>query len=483
MIITRGTTLTASNDMCLIPGSKVVIDEDATVNLGGNVYVYDLDDWNGFAYTYQRICYPFRPTSHYTQTSDWTKKDNMEDAKILVNGKLNITGNLYTTNGGADICSSNYGEIYLSKITKPSTTYQASNDLGSKKGISVNAAQLHNGDGSYVKTAEAASGTTYYYDPNGGKWATTEPASPSFSQSGNHVKLDKSYLLTSGVSDKFANNLKNFATGKNVLSADLTNATGTFDVAAMRKAIGATDDNNVLLYAPSNEAKANNVIVNGTAANLVIADKQPIDVPTAFTATKVSYNRATSNYKWGTICLPFALTSNDNIQYYELESVKGNTMTLTKVDKVEANQPAIYSLTNNGSNLSIGGDNVAVAAKVTNDVNKGTFTLKGVQTEVKKLDANSTNYYYIAQDKFWQPTTNSVIVRPQRAYFETTASSTSAKVLSIVDGETTGISSAETSEPTIVGIYTVGGTKIDNLEKGINIVKMSDGTTKKIILK
>lgn len=357
--------------------------------------------------------------------------------------------------------------------------------------IPFTAAQLHNADGTYVKTAGAAAGTTYYYDPNEGTWATTEPAAPTFSISGTKVNLDKTYLLTNGVSEKFANNLKDYAKGKNVLSADLTNATGTFDVTAMRSAIGATDGNNVLLYAPNtvNVGDANNVIVNGTAANLVITDKQPIDVPTAFKATKVSYSRANTknsgDKQWGTICLPFALKSGNGIQYYELSEIDGNTMKVTEVTEVPANQPAIYSVAT-GASIEIGGEQVQIATTSEGKypLTDGKLVLYGVQTAPITLKTDITpSPYYIAQNKFWQPTKNNVTVSPQRAYFISNDKAT-AKVLSIVeDGETTGISSAETSEPTIVGIYTVGGTKTDNLEKGINIVKMSDGTTKKIILK
>lgn len=490
-------TLTVPDDIALLPGSKVTLDEGvtATVSKGVNVYVYDLANWGPYAYGSNRKVYPFRPSrfkkyeqgDNQTKPEDVASKTGLADARIVVNGTLDVKGNVYTTEAGADICSNGYGQVKFTAAPSASTTTYQVSGLSSEVSINATAPQLHNADGSYVATSGTAANTTYYYDPNVGTWATTEPAAPSFSydETKHQVKLDKSYLITSKVAETFKNNLSSAKGNNTVLSADLTNATGTFDVAAMRSAIGATDGNNVLLYAPSTASadNINNVIVDGTAANLVITDKQPIDVPTAFTATKVSYSREASKYKWGTVCLPFALTSNDNIQYYQLESVEGNTMTLTKVDKVKANQPAIYFLTK--GQLSVEGKDVAIVAKATNDVTTGTYILKGVQSEVKKLDAKSTNYYYIAQDKFWQPTTNEVKVRPQRAYFETTANSASAKVLNIgvSDGEATGISTAESTEPTVVGIFTLGGAKLNTLEKGVNIVKMSDGTTRKVIVR
>ena len=33
------------------------------------------------------------------------------------------------------------------------------------------------------------------------------------------------------------------------------------------------------------------------------------------------------------------------------------------------------------------------------------------------------------------------------------------------------------------GIYTINGVKINSLQKGINIIKMADGTTRKVVIK
>lgn len=482
-------TFTAPYDLALLPCSKVLVEEGASANLNANLYAYDLDDWDAYSYTYQRVCYPFRPTAHYTPTTDWTKKTGMTDAKLQVDGTVNVSGSMYTTTNGADICSTGYGQIKLTKApTATATTYQVKG-TDTETEVSVTAAQLHNADGSYVATSGATANAIYYYDPNEGKWATTEPAAPSFSLSKTQVKLDKAYLLTKGVTAKFAQNLKSFAKDKTVLSADLTKATGSFDVSAMRTAIGATDDNNVLLYAPATATadNINNVVIDGKCANFVITDKQPIDVPTAFMATNVSYSREMSPYKWGTICLPFELTSGNDIQYYELENIKGSQMTFTPVPTVEANTPAVYSI--EGSDVNIKSSNVTIAKSGSTELSSDDFTLVGVQTENKTLPvSNKSPYYYIAQDKFWQPTKNAVTVRPQRAYFKTKGSESLAKVFSIgiaEDGGTTGIDSTpwDGNEPTVVGIYTVDGMRLNSLQPGINILKMSDGTTKKVIIK
>lgn len=45
------------------------------------------------------------------------------------------------------------------------------------------------------------------------------------------------------------------------------------------------------------------------------------------------------------------------------------------------------------------------------------------------------------------------------------------------------ITEIETMQPTVTGIYTIGGCKTDTPTRGINIVKMSDGTARKILVK
>ena len=52
-------------------------------------------------------------------------------------------------------------------------------------------------------------------------------------------------------------------------------------------------------------------------------------------------------------------------------------------------------------------------------------------------------------------------------------------------GVATGIENIE-NRPAVnaaEGIYTINGVKINSLQKGINIIKMADGTTRKVVIK
>ena len=81
-----------------------------------------------------------------------------------VNGSVTAIGAIYTTKGGADICSSNGTGVYNQQGTpgKEDTTYQYN---ANKKAVTIpiTAAKLHNADGSYTETATANAGDVINY--------------------------------------------------------------------------------------------------------------------------------------------------------------------------------------------------------------------------------------------------------------------------------------------------------------------------------
>lgn len=219
--VKRGTT-TIDQSLCLIPGSQVIIDEGATVSIasGRSLFVYDRSDWvykewdtetidvNGQKkprYVYSGFTYPgstdFKP-EYYTpsRSSDSWKSHfttaDMKDVKFDVNGTLNVSGKLYTTQGGADITSSlGSGKVVLSSAAPANvTTYQYmqsrkeynsssgkyDKDAAGYKDISATAAKLKNADGAdkpYTETAGSSAGATFTYCTcptcGGGKWTNT----------------------------------------------------------------------------------------------------------------------------------------------------------------------------------------------------------------------------------------------------------------------------------------------------------------------
>ena len=88
-----------------------------------------------------------------------------------------------------------------------------------------------------------------------------------------------------------------------------------------------------------------------------------------------------------------------------------------------------------------------------------------------------------------QPNSETATLRSYHWYIKATARGENADYAKpnffIVegDGETDGINNAQTTEAEIEGIYTLGGIKVEHLVKGVNIIKYTDGRTKKINVK
>ena len=163
--------VTINQDAALLAGVEINIAEGAglTVANGKNIYFYDSDEWNSDNFVWGPCKFKsvaYAPGKAYTRSN----KD-LVDAKMDVNGSVTAIGAIYTTKGGADICSSNGTGKYIQQGT-PGTeakTYQYNANGNNAVTIPITAAKLHNADGSYTETAASKVGDTYVYAND--KWA------------------------------------------------------------------------------------------------------------------------------------------------------------------------------------------------------------------------------------------------------------------------------------------------------------------------
>ena len=166
--------VTINQDAALLAGVQVNIAEGAglTVANGKNIYFYDSDEWNSDNFVWGPCKFKsvaYAPGKAYNRSNN-----DLVDAKMDVNGSVTAIGAIYTTKGGADICSSNGTGKYIQQGTPgmATETYQYN---ANKKAVTIpiTAAKLHNADGSYTETATASAGDVidYVY----GAWGGEEP--------------------------------------------------------------------------------------------------------------------------------------------------------------------------------------------------------------------------------------------------------------------------------------------------------------------
>lgn len=150
-------------DAALLPGAQITIAQGAELNIvsGKSLYVYDYNietgEWGPYCTNNKEfVPVPYTPTKKGSRT--------LTDAKIDVNGTLTAAGSVYTTNSGANICSSEGTGKYLQQGAPGTETKTYQYDGGTKSHeIPITAAKLKNFDGSYTETAKASVGQTIPY--------------------------------------------------------------------------------------------------------------------------------------------------------------------------------------------------------------------------------------------------------------------------------------------------------------------------------
>ena len=166
-----------NQDVALLPGSEIVIEEGASCTLGDgvSVYVYDLDQWGNYCGASNVTMLPvnYAPGKEYERT-----EADLVDASICVNGTLDASsGYLYTTTsdsyegGGANIYSTENGVIKLYSGEQV-CTYQFIQDgiKGTYVPIYLLPANLVNDGGEYVQTIDIDPENPGTYTYSSGKW-------------------------------------------------------------------------------------------------------------------------------------------------------------------------------------------------------------------------------------------------------------------------------------------------------------------------
>lgn len=174
--LTSDSKLTINQTASLLPGVETTIAKGAelVVSSGKSIYIYDRDEWVAQDFVtggkFKAVLYA--PGKHYNRTNA-----DLKDVKMDVNGSVTAIGAIYTTAGGADICSSAGTGVYNqqgSPGTEPKTyQYTQIKSSVTPHEIPVTAAKLKNANGSYTPTAGAKTNDTFTYctcPDCGGKW-------------------------------------------------------------------------------------------------------------------------------------------------------------------------------------------------------------------------------------------------------------------------------------------------------------------------
>jgi hypothetical protein len=208
-------------------------------------------------------------------------------------------------------------------------------------------------------------------------------------------------------------------------------------------------------------SNAQNVIVNGTCANLVLQDGYPFKAPADFTATTATYTTTIdAEAGAGTLCLPFAAAIPEGVTAYTLAYTSGDKATATAVENtIPANTPVLL---NGSGEATFTGAAAAVAATA----NNAAGTLTGVFEKTKVAQGS-----YVLQNLdgigFYKVASDDIYVNPFRAYL--TAQASASRIAISFDNVATGIQTvaAQQGDDTV---YDLQGRRVSAPTKGLYIV-------------
>ena len=235
-----------------------------------------------------------------------------------------------------------------------------------------------------------------------------------------------------------------------------------------------------------------------TAENLALDDDKDFVAYEPFAAKDASYSRTmNAGTTWGTLCLPFEVSlDGQNFRAFKLLSADDVTETV-ELEEIETNiaagTPVIIKMKDGATELKFTEADKEIAKDVqTAETADANYKLQGIYTKKEFSKDTDNNCYIVKGAKLMNPakllektTTESVGSKPFRAYMvdNSSAPAAGARMFSIsVGGSTTAIEQLESTADSKAEYYDLQGRRLQDLQKGINIVKRG-GKTMKVIIK
>ena len=220
-----------------------------------------------------------------------------------------------------------------------------------------------------------------------------------------------------------------------------------------------------------------------------LSDDSYISDQASGTVNEISYTRKMSN-DWGTLVLPYSLTltGEESYRLYAIDKIDGNELVLSRIEgTVAAGTPCVVKRNGTETVLTFGANDAELNMAIS-DQNVGGMTFHGTYT-TKEVNSG----YVISKDCFWNVAelmsskhVKGAKVSPFRAWLDGNAASGPARLAMRIDGSTTGINTPDALDvlnDAEAEYYDLSGKRLHEPQKGVNIVRMKSGKTKKIIIK
>lgn len=223
--------------------------------------------------------------------------------------------------------------------------------------------------------------------------------------------------------------------------------------------------------------------------HLVLEDTHKEAVALDHWYASLTLKRTIKPNTWSTFVVPFDIPAN-MLEGWEVKVLASSTYNAETghislvfsdaEDGIKAGVPYMVRNTTMDSNL----DEISMTDVTINTEPKNTSTdyVEFVGTYTK-MDIPE-GAFFISSNQFWYAKDGSNTTKAFRAYMKPTVAN--ARAMNYRMGGTTAIDDAQLTndnEVTVVGIYTLGGVRISEMQEGVNILQMSDGSVVKVVIK
>ncbi|MBO5612948.1 MAG: hypothetical protein J5905_00410 [Prevotella sp.] len=247
------------------------------------------------------------------------------------------------------------------------------------------------------------------------------------------------------------------------------------------------------------------ITIGEKADTRIVLDENATTVPENAKGINVRVKYVSKANEWNTICLPFTMTEaqvkkafGDNViladftNWNSEEDSDGNIVAInvffSEVSSIEANHPYIIKMSTDIEEFTVDYIDISAEEEPTVQIGKkkaergyfiGTY-MAGTEIPEDDLFLNNSKFRY---------SSGQIKSKAFHAYLELadTLKNTaeSDNMISItLEENTTGIyrrGIVPASDNTVIGVYTIEGKQISQPQKGLNILKNSDGTTRKLV--
>lgn len=476
-----GGTITATNQARKYPG-LYLIGEGTTVTVSGGT----ISGWDGIS---------VREKASLTVNAGATI--SAKNAAIIGNGNEGQGNTTITINGGT-MTSKDTG-IYHPQIG--TLTINGGSITGEKLGVEIRAGELSVTGGTITATADTYSCIA---NTNG---TTTIGAALAIAQ--HTTKQDITVTISGGTfTGKMAISESNPQENDPAPQVTMSVTDGRFN-----GGITTADVTNFISGGTFSEQPAAAYCSDGFVPERdvsghygVLYDLQMTDATTMASLSaqntkvvKATYTRSTgmvgagstTGTQYGTICLPFEITASiTGMKLYKATGISASALTITEVEtidaehKIPAGTPLIFELSAAATTLTVTSSyaTVSTAVPATEPAGAGDNLLVGTYNAAT-ITTGLENIYYLNGDKFHQAKV-SLNVPAFRAYIKDTSAGARQRTLTISKegDDVTGIQQSDALE-TVTAIYDLNGHKLSGLQRGLNIMRRTDGSTMKVIVK